>query len=127
MSCAGRYRHHRIYKLQVWAPSARRPSVLWVSIGTLPYASVSLCLTHSSYPINDGVVTPPALSRAVPCLNLALLFNFFVYQKGLPARLVTPQGHRLWALPISQRFILEITCNPNFLIFKKKISRHLIC
>lgn len=79
---------------------------------------VSLNLAHSSYPVNAAVDILPALSQAMPfsllLLNLALLFNFCVCQNCLPAGLIMPRGHRLWVLPISQRFTLEMTSNPLF-------------
>lgn len=82
---------------------------------------VSLYLAHSSYPVNVAIDTPPALSQAMPCslllLNLALLFNSRVCQNCLPARLIMPRGHRLWVLPISQRFTLEMTRNTHIFFF----------
>ena len=73
MSYAGRHRHHRIYKLGARAPSTRCPSVPRVSTGSLPYASVSLNLAQSSYPVNAAVDTVPALNQAMPCSLLLTL------------------------------------------------------
>ena len=79
---------------------------------------VSLYVAHSGYPVNGAIDTLPVLSQAVPrsllLLNLALLFNFRVCQNCLPARLIMPRGHRLWVLPISQRFTLEMTHSTQF-------------
>lgn len=81
---------------------------------------VSLYLAHSSYPVNVAIDT--RLPSVQPCLATCCYLTLpcccsRVCQNCLPARLIMPRGHRLWVLPISQEFTLEMTRNTHIFFF----------